>query len=167
MYNDYDEIIPNLYLGNLLIANDIKLLKEKGFKKILTIMDNEGPKYEEKDFIHKKINIEDYSGENIIQYFGDCLNFMNDKEKILVHCMAGASRSATIVIAYIMWNKKMKFNNALNLVKSKRAVVNPNRGFKEQLKIFDKLLYFKNYNIDKINFKEIKWEPKEDILFDL
>ena len=74
--------------------------------------------------------------------------------------MAGASRSATIVIAYLMWAKKMSFNDAFNFVKGKRLII-PNLGFKQQLEMFEKLLIDNNYDIDKINFKEIKWKPTQ------
>ena len=50
----------------------------------------------------------------------------------------------------------------LNLYK-KRSVVWPNSGFKEQLRMFEKLLIENDYNIDKINFKEIKWAPPENM----
>ena len=51
---------------------------------------------------------------------------MEGNEKILVNCMIGSSRSATIVIAYIMWKQKMKYEDAFNFVKSKRKIINPN-----------------------------------------
>ena len=82
---------------------------------------------------------------------------MKGEEKILVHCRAGASRSATIVIAYLMWTKKMEYGKALQFVKDKRFIVFPNDGFREQLKMFEKLLKENDYDIEKINFKEIKW----------
>ncbi len=69
--------------------------------------------------------------------------------------MAGASRSATIVIAYLMWNKKWKFEQALNYVKLKRPIICPNDGFLKQLKMFDKLLIENDYDIERIKFKEI------------
>ena len=165
-YNDIDKIDENLYLGNVMAANNVEDLKAKGIKKVLTVMDFEIPKYDEKDFVHKVFYIEDYSGQNIIQYFGECLNFIKGEENVLVHCMAGASRSATIVIAYLMWTKKMKFDDALEFAKNKRSIVYPNRGFREQLKMFEKMLYCQNYNLDKIDFKGVKWEPTQDILFD-
>ena len=116
------------------------------------------PLYKESDnFIHKECNVDDLSQQNIIQYFGECFNFIKGEEKILVNCMAGASRSATIVIAYLMWIKKMKYEDALNFVCSKRPIVYPNDGFREQLKMFEKLLKENDYDIEKINFKEIKW----------
>ena len=98
-------------------AGDIKDLKEKGIKKILTVMNGTPHKYNKEDgFNHKMFEIYDTSYENIIQYFGECLNFIKGDEKILVHCAAGASRSATIVIAYLMWKNKMKFDDALKFV---------------------------------------------------
>ena len=62
--------------------------------------------YKEHGFNQKIINIMDYDSENIIQYFGECLNFIKGEDKVFVHCAAGESRSATVVIAYIMWKKK-------------------------------------------------------------
>ena len=72
--------------------------------------------------------------------------------------MAGASRSATIVIAYLMWTQKMDYEKAFQFVKDKRYIVYPNFGFRKQLQQFEKLLKENDYDIDKINFKEIKIE---------
>ena len=54
----------------------------------------------------------------------------------------------------------MPFEEALKYVQEKRFIVWPNPGFKDQLELFDKELKEKNYDIDKIKFEEIKWEPK-------
>ena len=159
-YKDLNEIEENLWLGNSFAAGDIKDLKEKGIKKILSVMNDNPNEYNKEDgFKLKTIEIMDLNHENIIQYFGECLNFIDGDEKILVHCAAGTSRSATIVIAYLMWKQKMKFDEALKYVQNKRFVVCPNKGFKDQLKLFEKLLIENEYNIDKINFNEVKWIP--------
>ena len=63
-----------------------------------------------------------------------------------------------MVIAYIMWSEKKTFSEAFDMVKSKR-LVNPNLGFQEQLKMFEKLLLENNYDLDKINFEDIEWIP--------
>ena len=92
----------NLYLGNYLasLPNNVKKL---GIRKVLF----SNPKYEEADNIKQKVvNINDTANANIIQYFGECINFIKGDEKVLIHCWCGVSRSATIVIAYIMWKKK-------------------------------------------------------------
>ena len=71
--------------------------------------------------------------------------------------MAGASRSATIVIAYMMWKNQLEFKEAITYVKQIRPIINPNYGFEKQLKMFDELLKKSKYNINSINFKEIKY----------
>ena len=155
--NNLDKIEENLWLGNYRAAKDIKDLKTKGITKILSIVDRNVPDYNNEDgFIHKKFKVPDFSSKNIIQYFGECLNFIKGDEKVLVHCISGSSRSASIVIAYIMWIKKMKYEDAFKFVKDKRKCVNPNIGFIAQLKIFENLLEKNEYNLDKINFKDIK-----------
>ena len=167
MFNKLDEIIENLWLGNYSSSIDIPNLKNKGIKKILSVMDCfEGLNYDTKDFKHKSFDIEDMSRQNIIQYFGECLNFIKGEDKILVHCMAGASRSATIVIAYLMWIKKWKLEQALKYVQEKRPIVGPNEGFLKQLEMFEELFIKNDYCIVKINFKEIKWEPPPEMLDD-
>ena len=52
---------------------------------------------------------------------------------MLVHCKVGKSRSASIVITYLMNRFGLNFDSALNFVVSKRPIVNPNRGFAEQI----------------------------------
>ena len=161
-YNNIHEITENLYLGNLSAAEDIDKLKELGIKKVLSVLEEiNWPKYEDSQFMHKALSIQDVDKQNIIKYFGESLNFIKGDDKVLVHCAAGVSRSASIVVAYIMWDKKMSFKDAFEFVESKRKYINPNPSFKEQLQLFEKELIEKNYDIDKIKFEEIKWEPKE------
>lgn len=57
--------------------------------------------------------------------------------RILVHCNAGVSRSATVCIAYLMKVSALTFAQAYDLVKSKRPSVQPNPGFVKQLNKFD------------------------------
>ena len=160
MFDNSHEIIDGLWLGNIAAAEDVIDLKKKGIKKILTVMNQDGPNYKSEDgFIHKKIAIIDLSNQNIIKYFGECLNFINGEEKVLVHCMAGASRSATIVVAYLMWKEKMKYKDAMDFVKQKRFIIYPNFGFRDQLKKFEEELIKNEYDINKISFDEITWHP--------
>lgn len=53
---------------------------------------------------------------------------------VLVHCNAGVSRSASVVIAYLIMMCSYSFDEAYDLVKSKRKCVRPNDGFLRQLK---------------------------------
>jgi protein-tyrosine phosphatase len=49
----------------------------------------------------------------------------------------GRSRSATLIIMYIMFKFDVKLAIALDMVKQRRYVVDPNKGFMEQLKNFE------------------------------
>lgn len=65
--------------------------------------------------------------------FKRCFEFINfaisSGGKVLVHCYAGISRSATVVIAYLMSTQDKSFREAYDFVKSKRSEINPNEGF--------------------------------------
>lgn len=58
--------------------------------------------------------------------------------KCLVHCAMGMSRSATSVIMFIMRLFSMKLDDAFEFVKTQREATDPNDGFLEQLRIFEK-----------------------------
>jgi protein-tyrosine phosphatase len=90
---------------------------------------------------------------------------MDGYDKVFVHCAAGMSRSATIVIAYLMWKQKMLLCDAIDFVKKKRPIISPNLNFMRQLQTFQDLLIKKDYDINKINFKKIKITDKNCITF--
>jgi len=60
---------------------------------------------------------------------------------VLVHCKYGISRSATMLIAYLMRRYHWQRDKALEYVKAKRGSVRPNRGFLEQLKLWSAMGY--------------------------
>lgn len=53
--------------------------------------------------------------------------------RVLVHCEQGKSRSASVVVAYIMATVGIGREAALDLVQSRRPIAQPNEGFMEQL----------------------------------
>jgi protein tyrosine phosphatase len=56
-----------------------------------------------------------------------------DGGRVLVHCQAGISRSATIVVAWVMRRHGIPVHAALAHVRALRPVVCPNPGFMEVL----------------------------------
>jgi hypothetical protein len=57
---------------------------------------------------------------------------------VLVHCAAGVSRSASVVIAYVMRRHRIPFAAARARVKAARRAINPNLGFALQLRMMDR-----------------------------
>jgi len=68
-------------------------------------------------------------------YFSERIR--NRRGKVLVHCQAGISRSATICIAYLMFDKNITADEAFDFLKAKRSVVSPNLSFMRQLMEFE------------------------------
>merc|ERR1711990_79714 len=81
----------------------------------------------------KRIPILDTQSETILSYLEDCVDYIDQRrrmnQKVLVHCVAGISRSATISIAYTMKYLKMNVDKAYEYVKTKRPQISPNLGF--------------------------------------
>ncbi|RPJ21146.1 MAG: dual specificity protein phosphatase family protein, partial [Planctomycetaceae bacterium] len=56
-------------------------------------------------------------------------------KRVLVHCAAGISRSAAMVIAWLMWTiPGLTAEQAYNQLKAKRRCIGPNAGFCKQLR---------------------------------
>jgi len=58
-------------------------------------------------------------------------------EACFVHCMGGYSRSATVLIAYLMKHRGLSYVDALTVAKTGRPQVKPNPGFVKQLLEFE------------------------------
>jgi hypothetical protein len=56
---------------------------------------------------------------------------------VYVHCYAGVSRSATLVIAYLMCHRGLSLIEAMRRVRRARPVICPNTGFMEQLAVYE------------------------------
>ncbi|RIA98478.1 protein-tyrosine phosphatase-like protein [Glomus cerebriforme] len=135
------EIFPRVYLGTQMAASDKAWLEDHQITHILTISDFQ-PNYPE-SYTCKRISIKDHITQNIITHFDTSYKFiqsaLQEEGNILVHCQAGISRSPSVIIAYIMKSHKVSYDDAFNLVHSKRPAISPNSGFQQQLKLYESL----------------------------
>eukprot|EP01084_Bolivina_argentea_P206327 352301_1 len=134
-------IDDKIYLSGSYIAQNMEWLKYNKIGAILncaaTNIKHCSSVYTDKcDIILKQLPINDTSKDKNImnQYINDGINFINEcieekKLKILVHCSAGMSRSATVLIAYLMKRNQWDLLKTFKFVRSKRKYVYPNLGF--------------------------------------
>lgn len=74
----------------------------------------------------------------VLLYFSDEARGSN--QGVLVHCLAGVSRSVTITVAYLMQTKKLTLNDAYDYVKTCKPNISPNFNFMGQLLEFQRSL---------------------------
>jgi len=156
-----------LYLGNYEAASDIALLKKHNIKAVLTVASDLRLNYPtNENFTHEVISALDMVSYDLSKHFTRCFDFIEKNRpetNVLVHCLAGISRSATIVIMYLMRTNRMSFESAFSFVKKKRKIIFPNPGFVRQLRVFSSQLKNKNPGnvaIDK-NRSRSKLKPEE------
>jgi protein-tyrosine phosphatase len=80
---------------------------------------------------------------NISQHFEQATSFIDEiakDEPVLVHCVVGASRSVSVVLAYLMKKNNWDVQTALSHVHNLRSVADPNEGFLKQLHEYAKLI---------------------------
>ena len=85
---------------------------------------------------YKYIPMDDSPSQDLLSNLPEALDFIQTQleqgHTVLVHCAAGISRSASVVIAYLM-SHGMSLEQAYGYVKSRRPIVQPNPGFMQQL----------------------------------
>lgn len=143
------EIIERkLFLGNLFDTADNDFLNKNKIKTIICVA--EGCKL---NITNAEINViqynlqDDYTCE-IDKVFDEISDIIEEhiinNNAILINCYAGVSRSATIVIAYLMKYKRMDLKSAFIWVRKQRNRVCPNSHFMECLLEYETQLFDKN-----------------------
>ena len=141
-------IEDKLYLGSIRSSFLKEDLKKLGVTHILMVGYYMTPIYPN-DFIYENIEINDFRNENILEHLIKGIKFIEESKVCYTHCQVGRSRSASFVIAYIMYKNKIHFSKAFDYVRKKRRIAFPNEGFQWQLEDFDIILSNFDYNLEK------------------
>jgi protein tyrosine phosphatase len=128
-FNNVDEIIPGLWLGNHNAAHDKKFLKENNITVIINCT-KDIPYVNDPSISFYRIPVDDsLEEEDIIKMekaLPDVLEFliythMQNNRNVLIHCFAGVQRSAIVTVSYL-FVRKMIENHKSNKYENKHKV---------------------------------------------
>ena len=120
------EIIDGLYIGSFADAKSKKFLQQSRITHVLSAAWELNPAFPgQYEYLHIKMSDKPTFDLNLHL---DCAlefiqNALNNDGRVLVHCYAGISRSASIVVAYLIRYNSLTLAEALSLCKQKRTQV--------------------------------------------
>ncbi|KAL1553704.1 Very-long-chain (3R)-3-hydroxyacyl-CoA dehydratase [Salvia divinorum] len=143
-------ISGSLFIGGALAARSVYTLQLLGITHILCLCSNEIGQADSQFpdlFEYKNFSICDHENANISDIFQEAHDFINNVEKmggkVLVHCFEGKSRSATLILAYLMLRKNFTLLQSWNALKRAHRRAQPNDGFARILLDLDQKLHGK------------------------
>ena len=131
------EIIPGLYIGDMHVAENPVVLKSLGITHVLSAMRGFVDVPAELGLTRMAVPLDDLPFSELAAHLPSTTAFLKDAfrdpdARVLVHCVQGVSRSASVVTAYLMVRFGWSTAQAVQFIKTKRAV-DPNFGFLAQL----------------------------------
>lgn len=134
------QITDYLFLSGSHIAEDYATLKAYDIRYIINAAAELSDFFESTgDFVYKRLDLQDHPSQHMcfVNVFENCFKVINEARdqgaRVLVHCRGGRSRSATIVIAYLMKTYHWSLQQAYKHVQSRNPKISPNLGFMGQL----------------------------------
>ncbi|XP_016967182.1 dual specificity protein phosphatase Mpk3 [Drosophila biarmipes] len=140
------EIIPGLlFLGNATHSCDSNALQKYNIKYVLNVTPDLPNEFEKSGIIkYLQIPITDHYSQDLAMHFPDAIQFIEEARSansaVLVHCLAGVSRSVTVTLAYLMHTRGLSLNDAFMMVRDRKPDVSPNFHFMQQLQSFESQL---------------------------
>uniref|UniRef100_A0A3P8T3S6 Dual specificity protein phosphatase n=1 Tax=Amphiprion percula TaxID=161767 RepID=A0A3P8T3S6_AMPPE len=140
--NHVDEVWPNLFIGDMSVANDRYSLWKLGITHVLNAAHGRMHCQGSHDFYGSTVDYygvpaDDSPSFDLSRYFLPSAEYIKTAlgttgARVFVHCAVGVSRSASLVLAYLMIHHHYTLLEAINKVKERRWIF-PNRGFLKQL----------------------------------
>jgi protein-tyrosine phosphatase len=151
--NNISKITDKIYLGDEEGATNFEFLKEEKIHYVLSL-NPDPPKYpNDMNINHIVLDIEKNLKNNFVNNIKKCFEFIENADKIFIHCSMGINRGPAIIIGYLMWKTHSSYEDAFEFVKKIRESIEPNNLFIIQLHKFEKSLKNNNYDLTKIEVK--------------
>ena len=150
-----DKVIDNLYIGSLRSAQTDRVYEVLGIQYVVTCGRN--MQINGKGILRLEIGVEDAEGESLQPNFVAFKEFLDknmERAAVLCHCFAGLSRSATMVLSYLMNSRGMRLDTAVAFLMEIRPNIHPNPTFMRELIDYDALLFPGTRPLDMTNLGE-------------
>uniref|UniRef100_A0A8C8DNZ6 Dual specificity protein phosphatase n=1 Tax=Oryzias sinensis TaxID=183150 RepID=A0A8C8DNZ6_9TELE len=143
-----DEVWPKLYLGDMVMSHDKFSLWQLGITHVLNASHGKLCCRGSDDFYGTTVKYygvpaNDLPTFDLSPFFYPAAEFIHQGltsgGKVFVHCAVGVSRSAALVLAYLMIHHHLSLLSSIRCVQLKRWIF-PNRGFLQQLLDLDQKL---------------------------
>ncbi|KAI3647940.1 hypothetical protein MP228_008161 [Amoeboaphelidium protococcarum] len=135
------KVIDRLYISSGDAAKKLDVLVANNITHVVNVATNIPNLFPEK-FTYLAKDIADIPDAPLLKVLDDVLPFIHEAHKdngsVLVHCNQGISRSASIIIAYLMKYQKASLAEAVQKTAEARPQIKPNYGFEQQLQKFEK-----------------------------
>lgn len=155
-------VTGSLFIGGALAARSVHTLQRLGITHILCLCSNEIGQSDSQYpdlFKYRNFSISDDEDANISDLFEEASDFIDYVEhsggKVLIHCFEGKSRSATVVLAYLMLRRGYTLSEAWNMLKKVHRRAQPNDGFAKILLELDRRLHGKT---------SMDWQQKKPVM---
>lgn len=133
-------VTQHIVLGCREDAMDLAKLKSLGVTHVLNTC-KQLPNYHKAHLIYYKIPLMDRPNEAIVECCEVASHFLQRVERVggrvLVHCIAGSSRSVTVVLMHLMLTHRITLHEAFHHINRMRPQADPNEGFKLQLALLE------------------------------
>ncbi len=151
--NNIDKITDRIYLGSEEGAKEYDFFKTEEIHNIISIVPEIQNFPEELNIKCLNFTVENCLVTGFFKSLKQCIEFIENSDKIFIHCSCGVDRSPTIIIGYLMWKTHSSFDEVFNYIKEKRSCIEPNNLSVMKLHKLDKLLKQNNYQLEKIDMK--------------
>ena len=125
-----------LFLSGQLAATNLECLQRLGITHVLNCCERIPCKFKSR-LTYRTIAVLDTKASHIPEALAFIDEAQTTNGKVLVHCMVGASRSVSLVLAWLVARCSMSLKEAFLLVRKARHQARPNRSFCEQLMLFE------------------------------
>ena len=128
-------VLPGLFIGDFRAASNAPALRERGITSVINATSECKNWFQNDPHIrYLQVRLLDTPDERVMveQIEAACMfieRSLRDGQGVLVHCLAGRSRSATIVLAYLITRRGMALADAYKFLKAKRPSISPNLGY--------------------------------------